>query len=83
MEEDIKILEELIDDIFKYSDDVIIDLDVYRAGAMKRILLRLKEDEAVIEEMANSIHMLPFSDFKSAEDVIERYRKKVKGEIIW
>lgn len=42
------------------------------------LLHRIKEDEEVIEEMGQSIRMLP-NEFKSAEEVIEVFRKKVRN----
>ena len=83
MEENIKILEGIVNKmkknnfIIQYKDLYISDTSI---NSLENLLKAYKEDEAVIEEMAQSIYLLPNVDFKSAEDVIKRFRNKVKGE---
>ena len=81
MEEDIKILKDLIKD-FKDVDERTLYVKEVQARCKKRIkaieniLNRLEQDERVIEEMAECINNLGWSDLDNNKDIIEHFRKK-------
>lgn len=53
---------------------------VIRTEKLENLLKAYKEDEAVIEEMANEIFIEHNPHFKTTEEVKEYFRNKVKGE---
>ncbi len=72
MEEDIK----RTSGYAKVNDkDLIAELS-FKLGKYEE---KVKEDEAVIEEMAQSINILPNAEFSSAEEVVKFFRNRVKG----
>lgn len=72
-DEDIKIVEELIEDVFKCEDDELISLDIYIVIAIRRILSRLKTAERMNDVLAEHIsercHYI--DDYSNSCDVIE------------
>jgi hypothetical protein len=93
MEKDIKRLEELVDNVFKAEDDEIIEIDIYEASAIIRLIKRNKELEEIekehqkengelrekVKELEEMLEINDYIDFhKLLQDKI--YYKKLASE---
>lgn len=83
MEEDIKLMKEWVErDRDIRHNDIKGDFDEFcerHCIAIENILNRLEQDERVIEEMAECINNLGWSDLDNNKDIIEHFRKRVES----
>ena len=77
MKEDIERLEEIINDPFYYfNQDFDLSAIQIKGKALEKLLQAYKQDEKIIEEMAECINNLGWSDLEENKDIIEYFRKE-------